>query len=310
LNSQQYVIEEKRMTDSQKGTIFLLAGAIMISFSPVFVKLADVGPTVAGFYRMLFGGLLLLGIVIVRRQQLFRGSRFLMLACLCGFVFAADLAFWHRSIHFVGPGLATLLGNFQVFFLAAFGFIILREKVAWKLAVSIPAAIIGLAMIVGVDFSTMQAEYKLGVLFGILTALMYASYLIIFRRIGTAARLDSSMPVVALISISSAIFLGMMALPLGESFVIPDNASILVLISYGMVCQVGGWVVISMGIPLVEASRIGLILLLQPALAFVWDIMLFGRPITAIEIAGAIIALAAIYLGGLSRSGKKPPVTQ
>lgn len=289
--------------------ILLVAGAIMISFSPVFVKLANVGPTVTGFYRMLFGGLALLGIVAIRRQKLFQGKRFVLLTCLCGLVFAADLSLWHRSIYHVGPGLATLLANFQVFFLAAFGFIILKEKVTWKLAISIPAAIIGLAMIVGVDFSMMQADYKLGLLFGILTAFSYASYLLIFRKIGIAAKLSSSMPAVTLISLSCATYLGLLALPFGESFVIPDNTSIVVLISYGVVCQVGGWVVISMGIPLVEASRIGLILLLQPALALVWDITFFGRPITAVEIAGAIIALTAIYMGGLSKRAKKPSVT-
>src|SRR3546814_9021646 len=31
--------------------------------------------------------------------------------------FAADLWLWHRSILLVGPGLATLLGNAQVFFM-------------------------------------------------------------------------------------------------------------------------------------------------------------------------------------------------
>ncbi len=37
----------------------LFAGAIMISFSPVWVKLVDVSPTTSGFYRLAIGGVAL-----------------------------------------------------------------------------------------------------------------------------------------------------------------------------------------------------------------------------------------------------------
>ncbi|MCX6832762.1 MAG: hypothetical protein NT028_11655 [candidate division Zixibacteria bacterium] len=47
----------------------------------------------------------------------------------------------------------------------------------------------------------------------------------------------------------------------------------------------------------ISASRVGLILLLQPTLAFVWDVLFFKRPTTELEGVGAVIALAAIYLG-------------
>jgi drug/metabolite transporter (DMT)-like permease len=41
----------------------------------------------------------------------------------------------------------------------------------------------------------------------------------------------------------------------------------------------------------------GLALLLQPALAFGWDILFFDRPTTMLEYVGAAVVLAAIYLG-------------
>jgi hypothetical protein len=34
----------------------LLAGSICISFSPIFIKIANTDPDLAGFYRMLFVG--------------------------------------------------------------------------------------------------------------------------------------------------------------------------------------------------------------------------------------------------------------
>ncbi|MFC1639146.1 EamA family transporter [Gemmatimonadota bacterium] len=82
-----------------------------------------------------------------------------------------------------------------------------------------------------------------------------------------------------------------------ESFVVPDAQTWVVLFAYAIVCHVIGWVLISSGLPGMQTSRAGLLLLLQPALAFVWDVVLFGRPTAAIEITGAALALTAIYLG-------------
>ena len=93
----------------------LIAGAVMISFSGVWVKVADVAPTVSAFYRVLFGGLFLLAAACWKREITWKGWQRLWLGLFCGLFLALDLFFWHKSILYIGPGLATILGNFQVF---------------------------------------------------------------------------------------------------------------------------------------------------------------------------------------------------
>ncbi len=122
------------------GILRVLAGGVLISFSAVFVKLAHVGPTASGVYRNLFGGLALLVVLSVRRESLWRGAGPLIWATLAGSLFAADILFWHRSILYIGPGLATIIGNFQVFVLAFVGIIVFREKASWRFVISIPLA--------------------------------------------------------------------------------------------------------------------------------------------------------------------------
>ena len=136
--------KELRTRRDLMAIIQLLVGATMISFSPVFVELANVGPTAAGFYRNLFGGVFLLIIVVVRGDSLWKGLRPFGLALTCAALFAADLTFWHRSIEYIGPGLSTIMGNMQIFFLAAFGLIVFRERLDWKFLISLPLAIVGL----------------------------------------------------------------------------------------------------------------------------------------------------------------------
>lgn len=279
----------------------LIAGAVMISFSAVFVKLVSVPPATSAFYRMLFGGLVLLGIVLWRRERIRLKPAAIGMLCLAAVFFALDLSFWHRSILYVGPGVATLLANFQVFVLAAVAMLIFRERLTWFQMASIPLAILGLVLLVGTDWSAFSPAYRRGVFLGLLTACCYAGYILMLRRVRIAESTGSSFVTITMVSLVAAVLLALAMLPEHTSFVIPNWRDWGWLIAYGVCGQVLGWVLISAGISKVRASQVGLVLLLQPVCAFVWDVLFFGRRFTTIEIVGAVVALLAIYLGSVRR---------
>jgi len=91
--------------------------------------------------------------------------------------------------------------------------------------------------------------------------------------------------------------LGAINLVEGHGFAIPDTQSLLALIALGVVCQVLGWMAITRGMPGLPASLVGLLLLLQPTLSMIWDAALFGLRLEVLQLAGAVLALAGIYLG-------------
>ena len=66
------------------------------------------------------------------------------------------------------------------------------------------------------------------------------------------------------------------------------------------------WLLMVGAMPRLPASLVGLLLLLQPALAFVLDVLLFGRPTTALDWLGLALALAGILLGAFARR-RRPP---
>jgi drug/metabolite transporter (DMT)-like permease len=101
------------------------------------------------------------------------------------------------------------------------------------------------------------------------------------------------------VSAITAALLALAAVGGRESLGIPDVNTALVLIAYGVLCQACGWIIISRNFHRVDASRAALILLLQPALTFAWDILFFHRATSGTEMVGASIAIAAIYLGAV-----------
>jgi len=281
----------------------LFVGATMISFSPVWVKLVGVAPTTSGFYRVLIGGIALAGYLLARRQRLALSRQVWWLLTGTAAFFALDLWFWHRSINYVGPGLSTLLANFQVFFMMLAGVVLLQQRPRPVQVVAVPLALIGLGLIVGFDWRALPGDYRLGVIFGLMTAVAYAGYILMMR----AARAHSTYRVplreVAVASLGSAAFLGLAAYVEGTSLDIPTLADAGWLLAYGLVSHCLGSLFIVSSLPHVSTTDAGIALLLQPTLSFVWDVVLFARPMTGVEFAGAAIALVAIYLG--SRSGSK-----
>lgn len=281
----------------RKAAFQVSAGALLISFSPVFVKVADVGPAAIAFYRILMGGSVLLAVAFLTGRVRHVDRKKLLLAVVCGMVLAVDLSVWHASIKLIGPGLATILGNHQVFVLAGFGILFLGERLTFRLAAAILMAVAGLFLIFGLEWGEFNAAFRLGTLFGGLTALLYGTFLLSLRYIQTGPRAPDSFLTVGTLSIVGAAVLGVYVWIGSESFVVADTRGWAVLVAYALVSHVFGWVLISRGLPHLQASRAGLLLLLQPALAFIWDVVLFSRPTAAIEVLGAVIALAAIYLG-------------
>lgn len=290
------------ITRSWAGPLQVTAGAVLLSFAPVLVKLAQVGPVVAGVWRNLFGGLMLLGLGWAWGGGWRLGSRRAWtLALMAGGLFALDLTFWHQSVHLVGPGLGTILLSFQALFMAGYGVLFLGEKPGWRLMLAGPLGLIGLALLAGLDKSMNQGGapwwHWWGLICGLIGGLAYAGYLLGLRRLQAIPEAPPAAAGLTVISFVAAGAMALIALTRGEDFAIPDWRTGLWLMAYGLVGQVLGWLCISRGLPATPAATAGLLLLLQPTLAFLWDILLFGRPTDAVEYAGAGLALVAIHLG-------------
>jgi drug/metabolite transporter (DMT)-like permease len=281
----------------QFALLSLTLGAVMISFSGVWVKVAHVTPNVSAFYRVFLGGIILSGAALYRQELKWLGMRQLLLSLLCGFLFALDLWFYHYSVEYIGPGLGTILPNFQVLILAAIGIFFLREPVRLVFILSLPLAFVGLFMIVGINWAQLDPLYRVGIYFGLAAALCYAAFLLILRKLQTDQTGVSFFYVLMMVSFSTAFFLAAEMVYRKSTFKIPDLQSFCALAALGLLSHSVGWILITNALPKIRASLSGLILLLQPSLAFVWDVLFFHRPTTLVNWLGVLVALTAIYLG-------------
>jgi drug/metabolite transporter (DMT)-like permease len=297
-----------------RAVIILLVGATIISSSPVLVKLAaieSVGPTVIGFWRTLIGGLALLTAVWLRGKSLRLSPGALRFSILAGFFFFIDLYVWHRSVIYAGAGLSTILGNTQVFVTAVLSFLLFKERVTLKFVVAAVTAFAGVVLLVGLGSTEVQftETYIKGILFGLATGFAYAAYLISLKRGITDSSRPDSMVFIAWASLFSAMFLGATASFESEPFLPSGFDAIASILGLGLIVQALGWWIITKALPSVPTPQAGLILLLQPTLAMLWGVIFFAEYLTAVQIAGAVITLLAMYIGSVRHVGEKERAT-
>jgi drug/metabolite transporter (DMT)-like permease len=271
-----------------------LLGASCIAFSGIFYRFADVPPSTATFFRC-FYGLPLLALVAWlewRRYGALPSSR-VRLAGIAGIFFAGDLTFWHHAIEQVGAGLSTVLGNLQVLVVGIVAWLAFGERPSRAVLFSVPVVLVGVVLISGlVGGDAYGANPALGVVFGLLTAVCYAGYLLVIRRSGR----DVRRPVtpVAYSTLATAIVALFIGAPLGELQLAPTWPAHGWLALYGVTSQFLGYVLISMSLPRLPAVLTSIILLVQPVMSVILAMVLLGETPSPVQLLGVVFVVGGI----------------
>lgn len=290
-------------TQRKAAVAQLLMGAAIIGTNGLMVRFADTPPTVSAFWRMFLSGILLALLVTFRHGWQPLSRKAWAWIALPALAFAIDLWMWHRSILIVGPGLSTLLANAQVFFMALAGVLFFGERPTPRFAMGVLLAFLGLWLLLGGDWATLPDEYHWGVWLGLGTGVAYATYNIGIKRSQAEAAVASMRApveqVLCLAAFGSALCLGLMGLAEGASFAIPSWKSFGILLTLAAVGHCLSWILISRSIAVLSVAMVGLLLLFQPVVAYLLDVVLLGHPTSPRQWAGLLVSLAGIFVAGL-----------
>jgi drug/metabolite transporter (DMT)-like permease len=280
-------------------------GALVIAFSAILVRLAEVSPATAAFFRCAYA-LPLLGLLawLERRRYGPRPMRERLLALGAGVFFAADLVCWHYSIEAVGAGLATVLGNVQVVLVALLAWVALGERPENRTLVSIPVVFLGVVLISGVIGAGAYGDDPLlGVVYGVLTAISYALFLLILRQ-GNVDRRRPAGPLFDA-TLTGAIFSAIAGVAIGDLDWVPGPESQAWLVLLALSSQVLGWLLISVSLPRLPAVLTSILLMLQPVTTVVLGAVLLSEAPSAVQLSGVLIVLGGVAFATLRRPARE-----
>ena len=159
-----------------------LFGAVVISFSAILVRLADVSPTTAAFFRPLYALPFIVLLCWATRHGCPRSARQRWICVGAGVLMGVSATLGNYSIGYVGAGLATVLANTQVVFVALVAWLVLRERPSLNAFFAAPLVFAGVALVTGIGRPDAYGEEPVsGVLFGLGNAIVYATFLLLFR---------------------------------------------------------------------------------------------------------------------------------
>lgn len=276
-------------------------GALIIAFSAVLVRLADVEPATAAIFRCAYAlpPLALLA-AWERRRYGPRAPGQRRLAWIAGLFFAADLVLWHHAIRAVGAGLATVLGNTQVVIVPLIAWVVLGERPSGRVAVAVPVVLVGVVLISGViGADAYGADPVLGVILGVLTGFAYAGFLLALRR-GNADHRRPAGPLFDA-TLSATLFALLIGLPLGELDLVPTFPAHAWLLILALGVQVVGWLVISVSLPRLPAALTSVVLTIQPVGSVLLAMLLLSEDPSALQLLGTLCILAGLAIATLRR---------
>lgn len=282
-----------------------LLGAITVSFSAILVRLADVSPSTAAFFRPAYG----LPWLLIAWQLLGRGvtrpARQRLLALVAGGLMGAALTIWNYAIEAIGAGLATVLGNTQVAFIGMAAWWLYGERPSRVAFLALPVVFVGAAFTSGLGGGAAYGDAPVrGVFFGMANAVTYTVFLLMFRALGRGQRVAAGPLFDATVGATLATLLGGLLTDPGFDLVPtwPEHGWLLLL---GFGPQVVGWLCIFFALPRLAALETSVILLLQPVLTVVWAWLLLSETPSQVQLTGVGLVMIGVTVLSIRGSVRK-----
>lgn len=303
--------EEARLR--RQAFVAVLFAALFIGFSPIFVRLADVGPAAIGFWRLFFslGPSALWAFAEQKEARALARRRALSglpavprrvsglqlgLVALAGLSFGADLILFHAGLAITTTANGVLIGNSYVIFVFALGWMFLGERPTRGLVVAMGLALAGAALVISSNFAGHPATGSLmGDLLCLGGAFSYAVYMLFIRLLRRQRPGVASMgggTTALLTSMAGMLCCLLWALAAGERIVPASLGGFLAVAGLGVVVHAGGQGLTTFALGRLPAGVISVVMLLQILVGVVLAAVLFG------EIPAPLVLLGGAFLVG------------
>jgi drug/metabolite transporter (DMT)-like permease len=270
------------------------AGVVIIGFAAIFIRLAGAPGTIAAFYRMAIASVIIIipFLLHLKKQKFKLPQRGILFAILCGIFFGADLAFWSAGVMLSGATNPTLLANTAPLWVGLGSMFIFKEKHKKIFWFGLFIALSGAVIVLSEDISR-AFEFGLGTFLGFLAALFYGSFHLTAQR---GRKFLDTLSFFSISTITSAVFLLLINIILGEQLTGYADNSLLYFLVLGIMVQVVGWLLLNYSQGHLPAAIISPSLLIQPVVTAVAAWLMLGELFTFWHIAGGIVVLTGVLI--------------
>jgi drug/metabolite transporter (DMT)-like permease len=268
------------------------AGALAMGVSPIFVRLADVGPFTSAFWRVTLALPLLYGWTRLADGPEGPGERISRATILSGLAFAGDLFFWHLSIVHTSVANATFFATTAPIWVVLFGWLLLRQTVTAGVLGGLALCMIGGAALLAQSFELRPAG-ALGDAFGIATGVFFGLY---FLAIQAARKTASAARVTFEATLITAAILFVVAVVAERSMLPHSVRGLAALLAMAWISHTGGQGLLSVALGRLPAAFSSLVIFLEAIAAAGLAWLFLAEPVTSTQALGGLAILAGIFV--------------
>ncbi|MFT0173780.1 DMT family transporter [Paraburkholderia mimosarum] len=279
----------------QQGVLMLAGGGLLMGTIGVFVEEARLGALTLVFFRCFFGMLALAAYCAYKGwltpRQFTR--RTFALALISGVLMVTQWVAFFDAIHRTSIAVSTVVFHVQPFWVVLMGAALFHERLGADRLGWIGMAFVGLVLASGVLAESHIADrtsYTIGIAESLGGSLLYASVTLI------AKGLRDFRP--HLLTLTQCA-VGAVCLPLIAPFFAPLQLAHISAVQWGWLVGMGvlhtglSYVLIYGALPMLTTPVIAVLLFVYPLTAIAVDAIVYGRALSALQLAGMALIVAA-----------------
>lgn len=272
----------------------IVIGMISISFSAIFVKLAQAESGAIAFYRMLFTVLILLPAFIKNRLHELKllYQRDWLFSTVAGIFLALHFIFWFESLRYTSVASSTVLVTMQPLFAFIGTYLFFKDSITMKTLLSGVIAILGSVLISWGDFR-LSGNALFGDILALIACVLVTAYFLFGQEVRKRVSLITYTMVVYSISTICLFFYVFIK---GESFGPYPLMTWVWFLLLAIIPNLLGHSLFNWSIKWVSTNVISIAVLFEPIGASILALFIFGEKLTASQIIGGLIVILGLML--------------
>jgi drug/metabolite transporter (DMT)-like permease len=292
-----------RWSSTHGSLAALSAGILGLGFSPVLVRLSEIGPSATAVQRVALAlpvlGLWMLQESGPQRLRSLPRHDWLLLA-LAGLFWTGDLIAWHWALKLTTIANANLLTMTGPVFVTFAAWLLFGERITAGFLIGLGVALIGAVPLVATSLD-LGGGHLLGDGIAVTAAACFAAYLLAIKRLRGALPTGTVMSVTCLCSLPGLLLAAWLS---NEPLAAGTWQGWLILLALALSAQAFGQGFVALAMARLPASFTSVSLLVQPVIAILLGWAILGEVATPAQVLGGAIVLVGIVIS--RRYGAKP----
>lgn len=295
-NKKKHTVSAAALPPRENAFTFaaLVVGAFAMGASPIFVRLADVGPYASAFWRCALA-LPFLALWALREPKetraMFSTDRAVVLS---GLFFAGDLFFWHLSILATTVANATFIATMAPVWVAFGAWFVLKERLSQANFLGLAFCLLGGAALIGQSYS-FAPERLVGDGYALVTSLFFGLYMLAVSNARTRLKIGAGSLAFMSAAITAVCMFGI-AMLLENNFMPRSINGWITLLSLALVSQVLGQGLLAVALGKLPATFSSLVIFLEAVGAAALGWLILNEALGPLQLFGGALILFGIWI--------------